>query len=207
MTDDEQNSPEAESDDSDSVKAVPGSEPTTRTSAPRQLLVSLRSVVIAMAILGVAGAIATPTWLYIDARSKLAAQSRQAQDNAHAEKIALDYAVGAAGMNFKDLSAWKAKLVAGTTPELKDRLTKAATEMEQILVPLQWDSTAQPFVAKVHSETAGTYVVNAFVGVLTKSVQAPEGLQSTATYSITIDSNKDWQISDVGGVGDVLGKR
>jgi hypothetical protein len=37
-------------------------------------------------------------------------------------------------------------------------------------------------------------------------MQAPDGLQSTATYSITVDSNKDWQITDVGGVDSALGK-
>lgn len=40
--------------------------------------------------------------------------------------------------------------------------------------------------------------------VLTKTAQAPEPLQSTATYSVTIDSSKDWQITEVGGVGDAL---
>jgi Mce-associated membrane protein len=32
-------------------------------------------------------------------------------------------------------------------------------------------------------------------------------MQSTATYSLTIDSNKDWQITDVGGVGAVMGQK
>ena len=76
--------------------------------------------------------------------------------------------------------------------------------MEQILVPLQWNSTAHPLVAKVRSDTGGVYVVDCFVSVLTKTVQAPEPLQSTATYSITIDSSKNWQITDVGGVGAVV---
>jgi hypothetical protein len=38
-------------------------------------------------------------------------------------------------------------------------------------------------------------------------MQAPDGLQSTATYSITIDSAHDWQISDVGGIGSVVGRK
>jgi len=37
--------------------------------------------------------------------------------------------------------------------------------------------------------------------VMTKTAQGPDPLQSTATYSVTIDSNKDWQITDVGGIG------
>jgi hypothetical protein len=76
--------------------------------------------------------------------------------------------------------------------------------MEQILVPLQWNSTAHPLAAKVRSETGGVYVVDAFVSVLTKTAQASDPLQSTATYSVTVDSSKDWQITDVGGVGDAL---
>jgi hypothetical protein len=110
-------------------------------------------------------------------------------------------------MNFQDLNTWKGKLVNGTTPSLHDQLTKAATSMEQLLVPLEWNSTSQPLVAKVRSETNGIYVVDTFVSVLTKTTQAPDSLQSTATYSITIDSKNNWQISDVGGIGAVVGAK
>ena len=79
--------------------------------------------------------------------------------------------------------------------------------MEQILEPLQWNSTAVPLAAKVRSSANGIYVVDTFVGVETKTMQAPDGLQSTATYSITIDSAHDWQISDVGGIGSVVGRK
>ena len=61
--------------------------------------------------------------------------------------------MNAAEMNFAELEAWKGKLVAGTSPELNEKLSKAATEMEQILVPLQWTSTARPLEAKVRSNT------------------------------------------------------
>ena len=113
----------------------------------------------------------------------------------------------AAEINFSDLNAWKAKLVAGTSPALKDKLGNAAVQMEQILVPLQWTSTAHPLVAKVRSDTGGIYVVDCFVSVLTKTVQSPGPLQSTATYSVTIDSNKNWEISDVGGIGAVVERK
>lgn len=39
---------------------------------------------------------------------------------------------------------------------------------------------------------------------ITKNNQAPEGVQSTATYSVTTDSNNDWQITDVGGIGAMM---
>jgi len=181
--------------------------PNDKKSQRRQISFSLRSLVITAIFVALVGAIGALGWLYIGAQHKLDVQAQQAENNAHAEKVALDYAVNAAEMNFQDLNAWKTKLVAGTTPELKDKLTKAATSMEQILVPLQWTSNARPLVAKVRSDTGGVYVVDSFVSVLTKTVQSPEPLQSTATYSITLDSTKGWQISDVGGIGAAVEQR
>lgn len=172
-----------------------------------QLSVSIRSLVTAVVIAALVGSLGVLGWLYLGANRKLDDLSRQSENRAHAEGVALHYAVEAAAMNYEDLNAWKTKLVAGTSPELKEKLTKAATSMEQILVPLQWNSTARPLAAKVRSVVGGTYVVDSFVSVLTKTAQAPEPLQSTATYSVTIDSTKDWQITDVGGVGDALGEK
>jgi flagellar basal body-associated protein FliL len=167
----------------------------------RQLSISIRGLLLGIVVAVLAVGVGVLAWLYIGAEDKLHAQARQSEDTAHAEKVALDYAVNAAAMNAQDLNGWKNKLVAGTSPELKDKLSKAADQMEQILVPLQWNSTAQPLVAKVRSSTGGVYVVDSFVSVLTKTAQGPEPLQSTATYSVTVDSSKGWQITDVGGIG------
>lgn len=169
-----------------------------------RLSISLRSLRTAAVIVAIAVAVAVPAWLYVGAQHKLDVQARQSQGYVRAEKIALDYAVNAAEINFQDLGAWKVKLVAGTGPELKEKLTKAGQEMEQILAPLEWFSTARALAAKVRSDTGGIYVVDCFVSVLTKTIQGPEPLQSTATYSVTVDSNIDWQISDVGGIGAVV---
>jgi hypothetical protein len=169
--------------------------------------VSLRGAATAVAIVVLVGAVGVLAWLYVGARGQLQEQARQSEGNVKAEKVALQYAGEAAAMNYQDLNAWKERLVAGTSPELKDKLSSAATSMEQILVPLQWNSTAQPLAAKVRSVAGGAYVVDAFVSVLTKTAQATDPLQSTATYSVTVDSNKDWQITDVGGVGDALGQK
>lgn len=169
--------------------------------------VSARSVVYGALVATLLVAVATFSWLYIDARRELGAQTHRSSNYAHAEKIALDYAVNAATMNFQDLKGWKTKLVAGTSTALNEKLTKAAQSMEQILVPLQWNSTAEPLVAKVHSDTGGVYVVDCFVSVETKTAQAPDALRSTATYSLTMDSNKNWEITDVGGIGSVVGQK
>jgi Mce-associated membrane protein len=79
--------------------------------------------------------------------------------------------------------------------------------MEQIITPLQWVSTSTPIAAKVRSESNGIYVVDCFVSVLTKNSQAPEGIQSTATYSLNIDSRNDWVITDVGGIESALSEK
>ena len=174
---------------------------------PRRLSISVRSLIIGVVIAALVGGVAVIVWLYIGALHRLDALELRSQHDARAENVALDYAVNAAQINSQDLNAWKTKLVAGTSPELNAKLTKAGQEMEQILVPLQWNSTATPLAAKVRSEDGGTYVVDCFVSVLTKTVQGPEPLQSTATYSVTIDSNHDWQISDVGGIGSVVKRK
>ncbi|WP_420830366.1 hypothetical protein [Mycobacterium heckeshornense] len=162
---------------------------------------------VAAVIAVLAGAVGTLAWLYIGARGQLNARARESANDARAEKVALDYAVNAATIDVKDLQAWKVKLVAGTSPELNHKLSDAANSMEQVLVPLEWSSTAQPLVAKVRSRSGGLFVVDCFVSVQTKTVQSPEPLQSTATYSLTIDSNNNWLITDVGGVGAVVGPK
>jgi hypothetical protein len=169
--------------------------------------VSVRTLLVSMLVAALLALSGTMIWLYLGEKTKLDGQARQAADNSHAERVALDYAVDAAKIDAKNLDEWKKNLVKGTTPELKEKLNSAAASMEQILAPLQWNSTAIPLVAKVRSNTNGIYVVDSFVGVQTKTVQAPDGLQSTATYSISIDSNHDWQISEVGGIGAVVGQK
>jgi hypothetical protein len=180
---------------------------TKSAQARLRLSVSVRTLLFATLVVALLGAVGTLGWLYLGAKAKLDDDTRQASNNAHAERIALDYAVDAAKIDFQDLNAWSGHLVKGTTAELKEKLNSAEKSMEQILEPLQWNSTAVPIVAKVRSNANGIYVVDTFVGVETKTVQAPDGLQSTATYSITIDSTHDWQISDVGGIGSVVGRK
>lgn len=173
----------------------------------RRVSVSLRTLTVVAAIATLVAGLGVTTFLYFGAKTKLDNQAHQEADISRAEKIGLDYAVNAAIMDFKDLGPWKQNLVKGTTPQLNKKLTEAATAMEQILLPLQWSSTAKPLAAKVRSHDNGLYVVDAFVSVMTKTVQAAENLQSTATYSITINSADNWLISDVGGIAAVVGDK
>jgi len=175
-------------------------------SGGRQIAISLRGLIIAVVIAALTVACGVLGWLYVGEKSQVDANAVEAGNTERAENIAIEYAVNAAEMDYQDFGGWKAKLVNGTSPELKDKLSKAADSMEQVLAPLQWKSSARPLAAKVRSSAGGIYTVDAFVSVLTKTMQAPEGLQSTATYNITIDSRNDWQITDVGGVDAALGK-
>ncbi|MEZ0364862.1 hypothetical protein ACAG26_14320 [Mycobacterium sp. pUA109] len=180
--------------------------PATRRKG-RQISFSVRSLSLGFLIAALVAALSVMTWLYIGADRNYDAQIQQTRDNQHAEQVALDYAVRAAIMDHKDLGPWRRALVEGTTPELGKKLTDAATAMEQILLPLQWSSSAKPIAAKVRSHDNGVYVVDAFVSVMTKTIQAEENLQSTATYAVTINPSDGWKISDVGGIGQVVGDK
>ena len=87
------------------------------------------------------------------------------------------------------------------------KLTDAATAMEQVIVPLQWKSTSSPVASTVKSHDGDVFVVAAFVSVNTKNAQAPDGVQSTASYTVTVDRSRDWLITDVGGVDAAVGQK
>lgn len=160
-------------------------------------------VVVAVVMLAV---VCFGGWKFYETNEELDALRVDSTARAQAEQIALDYATGAAVMDFHDLDTWKQRLTAGTTPELAQRLTQAAMSMEQVVVPLQWTSTAEPITAKATSSPDGMYVVDCFVSVFTSNAQAPEGIQSTASYKLTIDGGNDWKITEITGIGPATAK-
>lgn len=166
--------------------------------------VPLRSVMVGGLVAVLVVALAVLGWQLRSTTDELDQLHDAAASRQQAERIALDYATGAAEMDFRDLSAWRTRLTAGTAPELSNRLTQAATSMEQIIAPLQWTSSAQPISAKAEPGPDGTYSVDCFVSVLTKNSQAPDGLQSTATYKMTVDSGNDWKITEISGIDSAL---
>ena len=206
--------PKSDTEDPDSSEGKAAGDPDAaegrRKSTKAKVLrisVSFRALLVATVIVVLLASQGYVIWLYIGAKTKLDQQAVQADNDNRAEKLALDYAVDAARIDYQDLDHWKKDLIKGTTPELEQKLNEAGKSMEQVLVPLQWKSDATPLVAKVRSRNNGIYVVSAFVAVNTKTMQAPDGLQSTASYAVTIDSNNDWKISDVGGIGTVIGQK
>lgn len=142
--------------------------------------------------------------LYWSARSELNHRDTVAADNRHAENVAMTYALGASTIDFHDVKGWLTRLKAGTSPELSAKFDATAPQLEQILLPLQWTSKAVPQSATVTSETGGVYKVNAYLTVNSTSVQTPDGAPSTVTYSVTIDRNNNWTITDVGGLQSAL---
>ncbi|AHH19868.1 hypothetical protein NONO_c50840 [Nocardia nova SH22a] len=167
--------------------------------------IKLKTVAVAVIMVLLAAGAGILGWQLHDRNQQIDAARADRAATAHAEQAALDYATAAAEMNFQDLASWRTRLTKGTSPELSNRLTQAAGSMEQIITPLQWVSTAKPVAAKVHSNNNGIYTVDCFVSVLTKNSQAPEGIQSTATYSLTLDSHSNWTITDIGGIDGALG--
>lgn len=166
--------------------------------------IRLKTIVAAALTVAMVAALAVLGWQLHTKSNDVDRMNRLAANNAHAEQVALDYAVAAADMDFHDLSGWRHRLTAGTSPELSNRLSQAASSMEQIITPLQWVSTAAPIVAKVRSASGGVYSVDCFVSVLTKNSQAPDGIQSTATYQLSLDSRTNWTVTEVGGIDSAL---
>jgi Mce-associated membrane protein len=175
----------------DSSPAVP------RSVAVKPLALGL---VVALLVIG----LAVVTWQLRSTSDELSSIHSAEAGRAQAEQIALDYATGAAEMDFRDLPTWRTRLTQGTSSELSNRLTQASSSMEQIISPLQWTSTAQPISAKAVAGDGGIYSVDCFISVMTTNSQAPEGIMSTATYKLTIDSGDDWKITEISGIDSAL---
>lgn len=172
---------------------------STTPAAPHRIAIRLSTVVTgAIVTVAVVSAIVFAS-CYFSARGDLSARDARAADDKNAEQVAMDYATGASTIDYRDIKSWIAKLKAGTSPAVAAKFDASAPQLEQILLPLQWTSKATPITASVVSESGGVYKVNAFLNVGSTSVQTPQGGTTTVAYSLTIDRNSGWQITDVGG--------
>ncbi|MFB7718254.1 MULTISPECIES: hypothetical protein [unclassified Nocardia] len=169
------------------------------THSPREISLRLSTVLTAVALAVLTVATIAFGALYLSDRSELRDRDTAAADRAHAERIAMDYALGASTIDYRDTKSWLGKLKSGTSTQLAGKFDATAPQLEQILLPLQWTSKATPIQATVASENAGVYKVNAFIDVNSTSVQTPQGGSVTVAYSVTIDRNADWKITAVGG--------
>ncbi|MEV5840188.1 hypothetical protein [Nocardia sp. NPDC052112] len=165
---------------------------------PLSTVISVAVAVIMTLIVGVLA------WLLVSAQRDLSDRDNAAADHKHAEQVATDYAIGASTIDFHDLGTWQAKLKAHTNPPLANKFDATAPKLKDILIPLQWTSTANPIAAVVTSDNGGIYKVNVFLNVSSTNAQTPNGGQTTVTYTVTVDGNDNWQISDVGGMDAAL---
>ncbi|QIS11877.1 hypothetical protein [Nocardia arthritidis] len=165
----------------------------------RQISLRISTILTALAVTVLLATTVTFVTLWALARSELHDRDVRAADDRHAEQVAIDYAVGSSTIDYRDPKAWLTRLQANTTKELAAKFAATAPQLEQVITPLQWTSTAKPIRAVVASESGGVYRVDAFLDVASTSSQAPQGGRNTVAYDITVDRNQDWKITSVGG--------
>lgn len=187
--------------------AAPAQNPQPKGIVVTPLALTLAALVVILAIAATAFGF---LWLSADserdqARADLASVTQTQDLNKRAEDVASKYAIGAATVDYQNLGPWRTALAANTTPQLATTLQTAAVDLEQVYVPLQWQSTATPLGTIVASDKDGLMVVNVFLNVITKTTQRPQGIPSVTTYSLTIDTKQNWVISDVSSVDGSLG--
>ncbi|RBO96097.1 hypothetical protein [Nocardia puris] len=201
----------------DEPTAENGSDPTDSTvSALRQgrpsisdrpraaVSLQLSSIVAGAAIAILIGAVGVLSVILWTTRSDVAATRAGIDNGRRAEQIATDYAVGASNINFQEANVWLEKLKANTTPQLASKFDATTPALHEILVPLRWTSTATPIAAKVTSESGGIYTVHVFLDVTSTNARTPDGARTTVTYTVAVDTNSDWKITDVSGLGGPL---
>lgn len=188
-------------------KPAPAASETPKGVTVSPLALGLAALVIVLAVAATAFGF---LWMSAvsdrnDAQSQLSSMQATADQNKRAEDIATKYAIGAATVDYQNLQPWRTALGANTTPGLATTLQQASTELEQVFVPMQWQSTATPLGSVVKSNQDGVIQANVFVNVITKSTQRPQGIPSVATYAVTIDTKQNWMITDVSGIDSALG--
>lgn len=195
---------DSDSDDTSITDSAVKDTPTSRNRNRATVSIRMSTVVYGAVIVLLVAAVAVFGGLWLSVKSDLSDRDATAAANQRAEKVATDYAVGASNINFQDVNAWLGKLKANTSPQLANKFDATAPQLQEVLVPLKWTSTGAPIDATVASESGGIYKVNVFLNVTSTSAQTPSGAQTTVTYNITIDSNSNWQITDVGGMDGAL---
>ncbi|AEF39614.1 hypothetical protein [Hoyosella subflava] len=161
-------------------------------------------MVYGSAILALIVVVAALSWLLWSAKADLRDLEARDADYQRAEEVAVEYATGASEVDYQDSDAWLTRLKANTSSQLANKFDATAPKLQEILIPLKWTSTGVPIAAKVSSESGGIYYVNVFLNVTSSSAQTPNGAQTTVTYNVTVDSNSDWAVTDVGGMDGAL---
>lgn len=155
---------------------------------------TIRTVLATVVVLAL---VAVSVLVYLQTRA-LDAERQRTADRARAEQIASDYAVKAANLDYRDMTPWVNALKTGATPELAKKYDQVADLLKEVITPLRLVSSGKAAFAKTGSEVNGIYQVKVAVDVSTETYQTPQGSSNTTTYSITLDKNRDWVITQMG---------
>ena len=206
--------------DSDAVESAGGADPETTTAetdegkdegkkeerrsrlSDSSVTFSMRSLLIGGLITALIAALVVFVVRDVSARSDLRALETDQADRATAERIAGEYAVDAATLDYDDLTPWVSAMRKGVSPELSRKYEVIGQAMEQILTPLRMKTTTR-------YTSPATSSVFAVVNVNTTTVQNPAGGSTVAVYTLVLDRDQDWLITDVGdptqAISDKLG--
>lgn len=163
-------------------------------------------VVVAVAVLCLAALVAMSVLavLFTQRADELSAMQQRDRDEAAAETVAGEYAVGAATFSHNDIPAWAEALKAGTAKELESRFDVAVKTLTPLIQEVQWSQTAELITATTVDVRADRqFVVQVFVSTRMTSTQNPNGLNIITPYTITLDRDDDWLITDVADIAGV----
>jgi len=185
--------------------AAPGAPSASRAEGTRSRRYLVAGGVVAAVALLLAGALfafwqrgTTPTGVASATGSSSAAPTTTVDPTARPRQIAEQYALGAAAMDYRDMAAWKKRVVWHTSPELTRTLEAAAADLDEVARGVDMVSTASEANSVMAPSTdPKVTIVKVFVNVTTKSSVRPEGFTSIASYKLTMDNTRDYLITDV----------
>ncbi|ADG77718.1 Mce-associated membrane protein OS=Tsukamurella paurometabola (strain ATCC 8368 / DSM / CCUG 35730 / CIP 100753 / JCM 10117 / KCTC 9821 / NBRC 16120 / NCIMB 702349 / NCTC 13040) OX=521096 GN=Tpau_1086 PE=4 SV=1 [Tsukamurella paurometabola] len=177
--------------DGDHADRAPSQTPRSQPSVTTTVTVT----VLVMALLAAAVAFGL---LWNSQREELDRRNAANADRMHAEKVAADYAVATSTFDYRDLGPWRVALTTGVSPELKAKLEASVGAISQLMQPLQWVSKGTLLDSVTRSQAGEVYVVAVYISTQTSTVQSPNQEPKPASFTITLDKGKDWQLTEVG---------
>ena len=166
--------------------------------ADSAVTVSTRSLLIGGLIAALVAGLLVFAIRDFSARNQLHALQSEQSERETAERIAGEYAVNAATLDYQDLTPWINAMQKGVSPELSKKYEVIGQTMEQVLTPLRMKTTAELVTAKTEDVSGDVFRVVAVVNIDTTTVQTPAGGSTVAVYTLVLDRSKDWMITDVG---------
>lgn len=195
-----------EADDQPGVGKQRAARPAPRrAAAPTGTPSTVMTVLATILVVAVVAGIAFLGYSYVDTRNELDRLKSDAADRAAAERVAGEFASRVSTVDYRDVPAWTAGVTKGVSPELKSKLEKASDVAGQLFQPLQWVAKGTVLDTVVTSQSGPVFKVNAYVRSEISTVQFPEGGRvQLNVWAITLDRDKDWQVTESGSDSGML---